>query len=294
MYKIKTFCRCLAQVFISRFFSVRSIVLLVIFLILTYMNVSQVKIICQQYDCSVSPWLLPFLMSSPYYLLTILLGILYFFSNVPFMQYTEMWKVIRLGRAKWTSIQIAYIILSSFAIMLLLYIFSVISIIPYINFEQNWGKVIHTIALTDVGWEVGLPIDISYDILVTYSGPQATFIIILIGGLVFSFIGLLMYTISIYFSRIIAVLVGGIVAISHLLVDNLKQLPALSLFSPSTWLRLTRLSTSIGIAEKGMLAQRLPTIIFVVSVSILLIIVCTISIFIKIKSYDFIWVWEEQ
>ena len=85
--------------------------------------------------------------------------------------------------------------------------------------------------------------DISYDIMNKSSPLTAMLQMFAIGSLIIAFVGLLMYVISLYFSRVAAiVIVIAMTAMAYITVDAVPIFgKALGYFSPISWLYITRI-----------------------------------------------------
>lgn len=112
---------------------------------------------------------------------------IYYFSQVPFLNYSEMYCVIREGKTKWALKHILHIVFMSYIFMFLL---EVTSIIPYIfrgDFSNEWGEVITTLSITNRWMDYGTS-EILYTILEHYSPYKSMAIIFLFVGLVICFL----------------------------------------------------------------------------------------------------------
>ena len=111
---------------------------------------------------------LPFFLCNLSYMCAFVPIAIYYFSQVPFLNYSEMYCVIREGKTKWALKHILHIVFMSYIFMFLL---EVTSIIPYIfrgDFSNEWGEVITTLSITNRWMDYGTS-EILYTILEHYS-----------------------------------------------------------------------------------------------------------------------------
>ena len=230
----------------------------------------------------VSLWVLPFMLMHVYFQFFFMLGVIYYYSNVPFMQYTQVYQIIRAGRLKWGIGKICAIVLSAFGIMFAEVVLSIIPLMGSIKFEQGWGKVLYTLAMTDVGAQYNIGLYFPYAVLTQYEPMAAMGLVMLTGVLVISLIGILMFALSIYFSRLCAVSAATIIAILPLAVKNVAyKYEWLVYFSPVTWMDL-------GMAgETGTAGY--PKLSYILGMPAAAILVLCGFILWKVKSVDFDW-----
>ena len=87
----------------DKLLSPRTFSLLIVVLFFFYTRLSPLREFAAMVDYNVTPWIFPFLLSNLSFQLTIAFCGAYFFSDVPYMQYKEMYQMIRCGRRKWAN-----------------------------------------------------------------------------------------------------------------------------------------------------------------------------------------------
>jgi len=97
-------------------------------------------------DVAVTPWVFPFLLTTPilfpiYGSLTMLL-----FCDAPFSDGHTPFLIIRTSRRNWVIGQLLYIVLAAFIYSAFFVLMSILALIPNLQFSTEWGAVLKTIA----------------------------------------------------------------------------------------------------------------------------------------------------
>lgn len=270
----------IVEVIKQRFYSSRFVTLIILQFFVLYIYLAPIRNFSRDVNYPVSPWSLPFLFSNIYFQLFFVFIVIYYFSNVPFMHYSEMYQLIRTGRKKWALGKIIGIIFSSFAIMLVEFFLSIIPLIGRLNFENDWGKILYTLSITDAGSKYNILID--YNIINSYTPLKIMAIIFIIGGLLISFIGILMFSLSILSSRLVAFSITFILSIITIINSNIKFNHVWLIYlSPISWFDISNISLKSG--------YNFPTFSYVIGFLTVAIIILSISIIWKIKTINFQW-----
>ncbi|MEG2290662.1 MAG: hypothetical protein RR891_08115 [Clostridium sp.] len=187
----------------------------------------------------VAPWMFPFLFTQSYMKRIIFMGVILLFCDAPFIDNTQQYVVVRSGRKSWNIGQISYIFLASFLYFLFIIAIAIIFNLRYMEFNLDWGKVLGTLGLSNVGDMVSSKVWVSGKIISFYTPLQAMSISYILSSLVATLIGLLIYVInSITNSQFLGIL-SGIVLV---LVDTLtKYNDDLLWFSPVSWASLDKI-----------------------------------------------------
>ena len=144
------------KIFIQRFWGVKMGIFAVLLFFLEDIFLQGMRSFCVSVQYPVTPWVITFLLSNIYFQILVMAFVVYYYSNVPFMQQWGMYQVIRTGRIRWAVGQIGSIILSAIGITGLIFLEEVILLIKHIEFIPDWGKVLHTVALTNAGEEFSM------------------------------------------------------------------------------------------------------------------------------------------
>lgn len=212
-----------------------------IIMILSFMYVhfmlNPVKIFAEKVQIGVSPYLFPFLFTSNYSVKIFLLLVTLLFCNAPFMDEAQLYILVRTGRRKWCAGQILYIMMLSGVYTLLLFVFTVVTIIPELSIETGWGKVINTFAQTGIAASHGIPIPFDYSIILKYNPIAALFLEGVLCWLLFSLFGNIIFTVNMKISKF----VGNIIAVFLIFFQMISEeiSPLLTYFSPASWASLS-------------------------------------------------------
>ncbi|RDU23436.1 hypothetical protein [Anaerosacchariphilus polymeriproducens] len=270
--------------FLKNFINVRLIVFIVLQIFIMHVYLYPIKKFALSASYPVSTWVLPFLMKDIYFRFFFIAGVMYFYSKIPFMQSDQIYQIIRRGRIKWALGKIIGIILSGFFLMLLEVFLSAIVLLPSVMLEAGWGKVLYTLALTDACEKYHIKLDFSYKIMDSYTPFQGLGVLILVGGFVLSFIGLFMFAVSLYISRLCAVVAAMFFAVFSIMAANISYIVYwIELISPISWMDINVL---FGNGNE-------PTVKCVIAVMVIVISILTGLILIKIRKIDFCWNKEE-
>lgn len=236
-----------------------------------------------------TPWGVLFAFSSLYFNLVFIAGAVYLYARVPFMERGQMYQFIRLGRQKWISMQIYKIIAVSFLYTATVFCFGVLIMMPHLEWKTEWGKLYYTLALTNVKEEIKLRFDISYNLINEYEPMTLILLSCLIFSLVVSFIGLLMFLVSLCFSRMASVIAATFFAIAQIVIENVGRRAQRIMVNiiPTEWIKIAKVGNKniMGVysPDFGNILVRLIIIIF--------ILVLFIYLFGSRASYD--WYGEE-
>lgn len=231
------------EVFYDKSFINKNIYAIVAVRIYISYFLSPVKDFSASVKYPVSPWIFPFLISDVYFVILFMSAVVYYFSDVPFMKECTMYQVIRIGRVKWACGQIGSIIFSSFAFILTAIFETVMILLPDIALSEGWGKILYTLSMTNAAGEYRIPFSISYNVITKFNPIQAIGISILMGSLVIMFIGLLMFFLSLYISRLWANIIAMLFVILPIVIENIGDaVPGLLYCSPISWMRISEIN----------------------------------------------------
>ncbi len=194
-----------------------------------------------------NPLIFPFLSSDPVKQLILLSGVVFLFSDAPFINKCQPYVIIRSKRSSWVLGQILYIIMASAIYYLILMCASILILLPNTTFATDgWGKIINTLAQTNAGAQIHLQFGVSEKITAFYSPFTAFGLSFLLNCSIASFLGLLMFVINLKFNRMIGLIVGATVLFFDLLTINMLPYKFYH-FSPVTLSRLAILDP-IGVS----------------------------------------------
>ena len=237
------------------------------------------------YQYPVTGFVLPHLLAYLYFQLGFFAAVIYFFSDIPFMNVWEMNRVMRMGRRKWIAGCIWTIVLHSYFLMVNVFLLTLVPLLGITEWNKDWGKLLYT--LSSMGDE-RLFFSISYRILSGYTPGMAMVLCIGLGGAVISVIGLIMFVISLWINRMIALAAATILTALPLMAENLSNLYnnlKIWYYSPISWIRLDFIEWEY--------VRGLPGIDYIIPALFFIFIICCLLIFIKAKKVEFHWNHEE-
>lgn len=272
--------------FWSYFFSSRLLVFILFQMTINHFYSRNIIRFVEAANYPISIWTLPFLFQNVYIQFIYGISVVYFFSTVPFFQQSQMYTVLRQGRKEWIICKCLRIFLTSFALSMAEFLCSIIVLVPNVELTQDWGKVLYSLSMTTAIDEYNINIPIPYEMINNYSAIEAMMLVIILLFGVTLITGYIMFTVSMLFSRVIAVIAGTTMAILPIVVANIYyQLNEITFFSPFSWLDILMLDGTKG---------KIHPYIWQISIIILVVAVgCTCILYKKVKSVDFIWTKEE-
>ncbi len=265
----------------NSFFTKRNFVLLVLLFFVTHIFFRPVKEFAMEVGYKVSVGSFVFLLFDLYYLLIFIFACIYFVSNVPFLNYHQMYRIVRLGKLKWGIYQISNIFISSILLLFVVFCMAAIICFPCNLWENDWGKIIYTLSLTNVGEEYGVVLHFSYQILKNYTPLQMAGLVFLVGTLCISFLGNMMFLLSLYFSRVVALSFASIEAALIIMSENMYLFPKLIFLTPFSWLRFNQIQYLL---ENNMPVPKISEILIYLGIGNLICIVLTLR---KIKNVGY-------
>ena len=231
----------------------------------------------------------PYLMTSYYLIGMFYFGIIYINSDVPFMQYENLYQVIRTGRKRWALYQLTGILIRSIFITVAVVIGSIIPFVGHLLISNDWGKVVYTLANTrrlDGFYKENMVMFRFYpEAVMKFTPFKLMFVTMLICILITTLIGVLMYFIGLYLGKIMAVSLSFASVILLYVVEN--TMPAARLAAakvvPFYWIEVALMYT------KNNGYTRLPSLVYMITVLIAIIAILSFLIYRKIMKMEFYW-----
>lgn len=110
-----------------------------------------------KYSISVNGFSAAFLWSSSNTVFILFLGIFIMFCDLPFKDEQQMFLLSRSGKRSWIFSQVLYVIFVSFVYMTFIFVCFCVVLLPNVAPDAgSWGKIIKSVAATDIGSGVGL------------------------------------------------------------------------------------------------------------------------------------------
>ena len=250
-----------------------------------WVNMSSIRSFIEATNCPVSIYIYPIMLIHIKFRTIISFCCVYLFSDVPFLQYSKMYSLIRMGRIKWALAQILSIFETAFLFCLYMCIVPVVLCIPNVEFTGEWGKIIHTLSLTNMSQVYAINIYVPYEVLVRLKPMEAMFLAVGLSTLLISFFGVFMFALSLVFKRNIAIVAASVVIGWSVAVYNIYKL--LFPYAPVLWLDISQ----IGQLFYGM--KRFPDLRYILLSFLLMISVSALAARWAIRSRDLEWVNED-
>lgn len=273
------------KTFMQRFWGIKMGIFAVLLFFLEDIFLHGLRQFCIAVQYPVTPWVLTFLMSNIYFQILVMAFVIYYYSNVPFMQQWGIYQMIRAGRTQWALAQIGSIVLSAVGITVLVFLEEILLLIRHMEFRADWGKVLHTIALTNAGKEYSMHVSSNPMTMNKYTALGATGLTVLLSILVISFIGLVMFAISLFLPRIVSVSVAGVLLVLPVFGKNLGVYAQkiFNCFSPVSWMRVEE----IGGERLGY--QIMPELSYIMPVLLSLLLILCVIILWRVQKVEFQW-----
>lgn len=218
-------------------------------------------------DIGVSPWLFCYLLTDPTCLLLIELTMLFLISDVFRFDQKQLLVLLRIGKTSWAIGQIAFLFVESLIFCLGTYLFSLLSMAPYLEWSMSWGKVIGTLAQTTASAQYNT-LSISYQIMKNFSPAYATMVSFLILWLSGILAGEAIALFSILLHRVVGITVASVLVLLPYLIYFGDRYHILK-FSPMSWCDLAHINLP---------GSDYPSITYVFAVLLVGIIIIGISI----------------
>lgn len=210
--------------------------------------VPQITKVSAELEYPITWCIFPFLFNANVFISLFWLGIIYLNTDIPFMQYSGMYQVIRCGRRKWMLANLLGMFFRSFMAVLAAAACSIVPLLPYMELSNDWGKLLYTYVLTDLSKTDWLDFTIPYEIFGTFSPVQMMLLMLLLLTLIAMFLGVLMLTLSLYGNRRLAVAADVLLVLMVFLVLNAAPQNRLAYAKavPTVWAQITKLNTPLG------------------------------------------------
>lgn len=230
---------------ILKIFSSKMAVFIILMLVVSRTYVLPVRYFSVAMNYPSSWCVFPFVMCSFTYLIMFWFGVIYVNSDVPFMQYVNMYHAIRIGRRRWVLGQIGGILVRSFVLTIITVICTILPLLPDVEWSNEWGKLFRTAAMTNALAQFDSSFMFYYEIFAEFTPLQLIGLEILLGTCICTFVGVLMFLLSVYVNKITAV--TGSLALAIALFPVLNCNPGLrykiALFIPTIWMEAARIAT---------------------------------------------------
>lgn len=197
-----------------------------------------------------------------------MLPLIFIYCDAPFIDKNQIYILMRCKRKLWSIGQIIYIFMTSAMYFSLIAAMTIVLNIRNIEYMNDWGKVLGTLAFSNVPLVKGTAVTISTYILTYFTPTQAMFFTWLLSVLCGGILGLIIYGCNVISkSKVVGIVASGFLVILSAAVSGNEMA---QWFSPVSWTTLNKL-------DVGKLTQY-PTFTYVMVVYMTAIIILSVWI----------------
>lgn len=196
-----------------------------------------------EYPCSV--WVFPFMLAQYAFLVLFFFAVIYANADIPFMQYSNMYSLIRAGRKKWGAAQILILWFRSIVLTVISVLCSIVTLLPRVELTADWGKLIKTVAMGMMQGSYDLKYSFFYEVMIRLSPLELMALTMGITAGVIFFLSLCMFLVSLYGGRTVAISGAALYVLLLFFVLNThpKIRNSLAKLVPAAWLQIARIDT---------------------------------------------------
>jgi hypothetical protein len=227
--------------FIRAFSSFRVPLLLIMVSVFVYSNISQVAEIAAAAGYPAYPWGFAHLTNDFICQLVFMAAAVVLFCDAPFVDEAQLYLKYRAKHRPWALGHTLYIVVLSFVFVFVIWLVSVISLIPELGFGEGWGKTWGAISRGGLGTQSGLSFSASDFLMGKYEPTQATVFSFLLEWACVAWLGLLSYAVNLLSEKPIGTFLSAGFVLLDITIAN-ELMPSAYAFSPITLAQLTSLS----------------------------------------------------
>ena len=213
-------------------------VALFLMMVLFYQFIAPVREFSETVGIKVNGWLYPFLTMDKFIQVAIIVAIAFVLSDNPFDDGVNEWLILRTGRKNWIVGKISYTFMVSLLMSIICFLMSALMLIPQLQFENKWGKILGTLAQTNASAIVGT-LQPDYQLQASLNPIVACLYSVLMTFAVMFLTGMLILLFNMMFEKAIGQLIGFGIAFLAMFAPNFSNLFAAYYFSPASWLNIS-------------------------------------------------------
>lgn len=218
----------------------RIILICILIAVFVFSNLQGVLDFSSDVGISVRPWAFPHITSDYICQLVIMAGAVALFCDAPFKSDITNYILPRAGHTAWIVGHCMYIVVLSLLYVCVVLLFSILPLLPNIQFDSGWGKIWGTLARTIVGSQYGIPFTVDDYIIGAYTPWQATMLSFLLSWSCCVWLGLITYFINAASNSYVGTFVAAGFVLMDITVAN-EWLPWFYKISPVTLAQLQAL-----------------------------------------------------
>lgn len=174
-----------------------------------------------QTGVKINPLIFPLYISNHYFQFILMIGVIFLFSDAPFINENQPYIIMRAGKKSWVLGQVFYIFIAAAIYITIAMAISVIILLSKGTFATDgWGKIINTLAITNAQEVIGLVYDVSEKVVNNFTPFQAFFITYVLEWLIASILGLIMFALNLFTKINLGTFVAMFLALLDLLIAN--------------------------------------------------------------------------
>lgn len=208
-----------------------------------YNNLKYIAIFSDKMGQKVTPFALPFVLNNPYFLIIFGFCCIYYFSDVPFLTTSQMYLMWRTGKKSWVVNRYLYIFKKSIFLCLSTTLLSIVLLGKHLLFAKDWGIFWETMSISDYPSTMNLNWPVPYNIIAEYYPIEALLICIGMMILISFILGVIMFTVSLYFGKNMGILVVSVLNVMTLVYMNMRSsrgvIKFLKYFIPMEWINIS-------------------------------------------------------
>lgn len=171
----------------------RILMVFILVAIFVFSNLQGVLDFSRDVGFPVRPWAFPHITSDYICQLVIMAGALALFCDAPFNSDIQKYILPRAGYFPWVTGHCMYIFALSFLYVIIIFLSSILSLLPNLEFRDGWGKVWGTLARSMAMRQYGIQFIVDDYLIGTYTPMQATALSFLLSFACCAWLGLLTY-----------------------------------------------------------------------------------------------------
>lgn len=169
----------------------KSLAAVIMIVCIVYVELAPMFNISVYYSLNVNIAIIAVMLSDGFSRTVLFLAVLLIFSNLPLKFPPPYFLMVRSGKRKWIMGQVMYVILTSLAICVLIYVLGLLFLRGRIFVSSEWGKIIHGITGPSVASAFQIQFQVDEHVLTEFTASQAmawttvsTFVSIFVFGLI--------------------------------------------------------------------------------------------------------------
>lgn len=183
-------------------------------------NLEPIRYFSQTVGIGITPYTFAILMNGMLFPALVLIGFLVLICDAPFIQQGYLFLVARSGKVMWGIGECLFLLTTSFFYAIIICLFSVINLLPYIEWKTEWGKAILTLMRTDASSQFDIN-DWNPVIVNNYTASEANLKTFFLMLLLLWGISLLVFAINYAFKNHFGIVFGILVIFFDLALYNL-------------------------------------------------------------------------